>query len=73
MTLDIQYNVKSNPIYLDYLHTHSEWYKILTREPSMFNEFTKEAKKFYQVRPTDRISQAIDTITLIQNVLATLK
>ena len=73
MTLDIQYNLKSNPIYMEYLHSHSYWYKILTREPSFLNDFILEAKKYYQIRPTDRLNKALNTISLLQNVLATLK
>lgn len=73
MTLDIQFQLKSNPIYIDYLHEHSYWYKILTREPTLFNDFINEAKKYYQIRPTDRLNKALNTITLLQNVLATLK
>ena len=73
MTLDIQFNLKSNPLYVNYLHENSYWYKILTREPSLFNDFIKEAKKYYQIRPSDRLDKALNTISLVQNVLATLK
>ncbi len=73
MTLETQFSLKSNPIYIDYLHSHSYWYKLLTREPSLLNEFINEAKKYYQVRPMDKINKALNTITLLQNILETIK
>ena len=73
MTLDVQFNLKSNPIYIDHLHSHSYWYKILTREPSLLTELINEAKKYYQVRPIDKIGNVINTINLLQNILETIK
>ena len=48
MILDIQFKLKSNKMYLDYLHTHSYWYKILNREPSSFHSFVDTVKEEYQ-------------------------
>lgn len=73
MTLETQFNLKSNPLYIDYLHTHSYWYKALTREPAILNDFIIEAKKYYQLRPTDKLNKALNTISLLQSVLETLK
>ena len=33
----------------------------------------EEVKEKYKLRPTDRISKALDTIELLQNVMSTLK
>lgn len=73
MTLDIQFKLKNNPYYVKYLRQHSDWYKILNRNPSMFKEFEEKAKEYYGLRPTDKISKALDTIELVQNILTTLK
>jgi hypothetical protein len=73
MTLDIQFKIKNNPNYVRYLRENSYWYKILNRNPSMFNEFVNEVKKEYHLRTTDRISNAINTIELLQNIVSNLK
>ena len=73
MTIEIQYKLKNNPNYLRYIRQKSNWYKILNRNPNLFKKFEEEVKEVYQLRPTDRISKALDTIELLQNVISTLK
>ncbi len=73
MTIEIQYKLKNNPYYLRYIRQNSNWYKILNRNPNLFKKFEEEVKEVYQLRPTDRISKALDTIELLQNVISTLK
>lgn len=73
MTLEIQFKIKNNPYYLSYLRKNSNWYKILNRNPEMFGQFEEEVKEKYKLRPSDRISQALDTITMIQNVMSSFK
>lgn len=73
MNLDIQFKLKNNPNYLKYIRTHSYWYRILIREPSLFKQFEEEVKEVYGLRPTDRIGKALDTIQLFQNLLTSLK
>ena len=73
MTLDVQFKLKSNPLFIKYLHENSYWYKILNREPNMFNEFVNEVKKNYKLRPSDRISEAINTFEMITSIFSALK
>lgn len=73
MSLEIQFKLKNNPSYLQYLREHSIWYKHLNRNPNSFHAFEEEVKEAYGLRPTDRISKALDTIELVQNVLSSLK
>lgn len=73
MKLEIQYNLKSNPNYLKYIREHSNWYKILNRNPELFKQFTEEVKSTYNLRPTDRLEKALNTIELLQNVFSSLK
>lgn len=73
MSLEIQFKLKNNPQYLTYLRDHSLWYKELNRDPTRFRTFEEEVKDAYGLRPTDRISKALDTIELVQNVLSTLR
>lgn len=73
MTLDVQFKLKSNPIYIKYLHENSYWYKILNREPNKFNDFVEEVKVNYKLRPSDKINKALSTFEMISNVISALK
>ena len=66
MTLDIQFKLKSNPLYKQYLRQHSSWYRLLTRNPNLY-------KDFYKLRPSDRINQMLDTIELLQTFMTSFK
>ena len=39
MTLETQFFLKSNEQYLNYLRTHSYWYKNLNRNPEQLRNF----------------------------------
>ena len=73
MTLDVQFKLKSNPKYIQYIRENSYWYKILNRNPLMFNEFESKVKEFYKLRLSDRLSKTLGTIEMIQNVISSLK
>lgn len=73
MKLDVQFKLKSNPLFIKYLHENSYWYKILNRDPDMFNEFVNEVKKNYKLRPTDRINEAINTFEMLTSIFSSLK
>lgn len=73
MTLDVQFKLKSNPLFIKYLHENSYWYKILNREPNMFNEFVNEVKKNYKLRTTDRINEALNTFEMLSSIFTALK
>lgn len=73
MNLDIQFKIKNNPKYRQYLHEHSMWYKILNRDPSKFGIFEDKVKEEYKLRASDKITKALNTIEMIQNIFSTLK
>ena len=73
MSLDVQFQLKSNPNYVKYLRENSYWYKILTRNPGMFKEFVKEVKTNYKLRSIDKITNAINTFEMLQALMQTIK
>lgn len=73
MLLEVQYNLKSNPQYIKYLRENSNWYKLLNREPNLFKNFVEEFKEKNNLRPTDKIARALQTIELLQNVVSTIR
>ncbi len=64
--------IKSKKNYYNYLKENSYWIKQINRENDI-KTFTSFIKEKYRLRTTDKISDAIDNIDLINNVLETLK
>lgn len=73
MNLDMQFKLKNNPLYIKYLRENSHWYKVLNREPNSFKLFEEELKVNYKLRPSDRLSQALDYIEMFETIMSTLK
>jgi len=73
MTLETQFKLKSNPLYIKYIHENSYWYKILNRDPQEFNHFLEELKINYKLRPQDKISKALDTFEMLNAILTSFK
>lgn len=73
MTLDVQFKLKNNPLFIKYLHENSYWYKILNRDPYMFNDFVEEVKKNYKLRTSDKINEALNTFEMLSNIFTALK
>ena len=73
MTLELQFKIKNNPNYLKYLREHSNWYKELNRNPDNFALFEEKVKAEYRLRPTDRISKALEMMEMVQMIMSTFK
>ena len=73
MSLDTQFKLKSNPLYIKYIHENSYLYKILNRDPSKFNDFVNEVKVNYKLRPSDKIDKALSTFEMISSIMGALK
>lgn len=57
----------------DLLKLNSYWIKDLNRDGNNLKKFREDMKVKYKLRTTDRISDAIDNIDLISNVISALK
>ena len=73
MSLELQFKIKNNPNYSKYLKENSYWYKYLNRSDSYFKQFEDEVKIAYKLRPTDKISKALDAFDMMQNLFSSLK
>ena len=73
MTLDVQFKLKSNPRYIQFIRENSYWYKILNRDPLMFTLFESKVKEYYKLRLSDKLTKTLGTIEMIQNVISSLK
>jgi len=72
MNLDTQFKLKSNPLYIKYLHENSHWYKVLNRDPEMFNDFVEEMKTNYKLRPSDKLNKALSTFEMVSAIISSL-
>ncbi len=73
MSLELQYKIKSNPKYLEYLREHSIWYKYLNRSQYSFKDFVSSVNAYYGLRPSDKIAKMINNINMLQTFLDVLK
>jgi hypothetical protein len=73
MLLNLQFKIKENPLYMEYLRRNSNWYKILNRHPELINNFIDECKTHYQIRPVDRINDLLEKLELVQTIINTIK
>ena len=65
--------LKKDPKMWSLLKYNSYWYKDLNRSFTNVKAYKEDMKNKYHLRPTDKISDAIDNIDLISNVLNALK
>lgn len=73
MRIDIQMKLEQDKKMMGYLKLNSEWYKYLNRNPLNYEKFVKTMKEQYKIRTTDKISEVVDNIDLVSNILNVLK
>ena len=73
MTLDIQFKIKNNPYYQQFIRENPIWYKILNRNPLEIKNFNEAVKDRYGLKVTDRINKMFDSINTLQTFLEVLK
>ncbi len=65
--------LKKDKKMMDLLKYNSYWLKELNRNPLSVKMYKNDMKVKYRLRTTDKISDAIDNIDIISNVLSALK
>lgn len=73
MQMRVMLELKKDKKMWDLLKINSYWVKDLNRDSSSIKRFKEDMKVKYKLRTTDKISDAIDNIDLISNVLSALK
>ena len=73
MRMRVLLEIKKDKKMWDLLKINSYWIKDLNRSSSNIKRFKDDMKVKYKLRTTDKISDAIDNIDLISNVLGALK
>lgn len=73
MKIVTQFELKSNPLYIEYLRGNSYWYKILTRDSTKIVDFKKEIKEYQKKQKINKFTSTLQYIEMFQNVMASLK
>ena len=73
MEIFLQKMILDHPKMYQHLKENSYWFKYLNRDSSFYKDFEEKMKELYHERATDKISDAIDNIDLVSNVLMSLK
>ena len=68
MRIDTQFKLKSDINYIKYLRENSYWYKRLTRNDMLIDDFINEVKEKYHLRPIDKINNAISMLEMIKTI-----
>lgn len=56
----------------DYLKENSSYIKSLRRNPNSYDEFKKQMKEKYHLRFSDKVSNIVDDIELVNSIISTL-
>ncbi len=72
MEYNLQREIINNPKMYNYLKEHSYWIKYLNRNPYLYKDFINKMKEIHHERVTDKISDAMDNMDLIESVLTSL-
>ena len=73
MQVNVLMELKKDKRMLDLLKYNYYWLKDLNRDPTSIKRYKENMKSKYRLRTTDKISDAIDNIDIISNVLSALK
>ncbi len=73
MQVNALMELKKDQKMLDLLKYNSYWIKELNRDATSIKRYKEDMKVKYRLRTTDKISDAIDNIDIISNVLSALK
>lgn len=73
MELIVQFELKKNPLYLEYIRANSYWYKILTRDSSKINELKKEIKDYQKKLKINKFTSTLEYIEMLQSIMSSLK
>lgn len=73
MTVELQLKINSDPRLKSFIRQYPNWYKLLNRNPNLFNEFIQDMKVKYKITTADKLNKTLDSITMFQTFLEVLK
>ena len=73
MNLDLQFKIKNNPHYKQFLRENSYWYKELNRNPDRIRVLDEKMKEQYKLRTSDKIDSFAEKIKLVRTFFDVLR
>ena len=73
MTVDLQLKINSDQRQKMFIREYPIWYKILNRNPNMYNEFIKDMKEKYKITTVDKLNKTLNSISMLQAFIEVLK
>ena len=73
MITPLQLKINSDQTLTSFIREYPNWYKLLNRNPHLFNDFIRDMKDKYKLTTTDRINKTLTNINMIQSILEVLK
>lgn len=73
MIVDLQLKINSDPNQKRFIRQYPNWYKLLNRNPLLYKDFVNDMKDKYKLKPSDKLNQTLNNISLIQAFLEVLK
>lgn len=73
MTTELQLKINSDIKLKSFIRENPIWYKRLNRNPDLFKLFVNDMKDKYKLTPSDRLNNALNSISMIQTFLDVLK
>ncbi len=69
MVYEVTSKLYNNPVYLEYLRYHPNWYVILDKNPSSYSDFEKEVKVNLKLTTADKISNLQKQVEFINGLI----
>lgn len=73
MTIETQLKISSDPMLTRFIREYPIWYKHLNRNPDLFNTMVQDMKEKYKLTTSDRINNALNSISMLQSLIDVLK
>lgn len=73
MTIETQLKISSDPMLIKFIREYPIWYKRLNRNPDLFNDMIMDMKEKYKLTTSDRINNALNSISMLQNIIDIFK
>ena len=69
MRLDLIFKIKNDPNLYRFLREHSEYYKLLNRDPENITIVEKKMKEAYSLTTEDKIKKIKELLYLLQTIM----
>ena len=73
MTVELQLKINADPRLKLFIRQYPNWYKLLNRNPMLYNQFVKDMKEKYKITTTDKLNKTLNNISMLQTFIEVLK